>query len=237
MTAVPAPLEHTILAVLAEAKALGIRLNRTALFKFVYLLDCLHAEGHGGNTASEAQWYFHHYGPFAVDLAEGLDALTARGVIQSRDASFKGKDFTQYWLGEYPIGPTLADIGLHGGLASRFSQWLRKFSGDISKLLDHVYFNTLPMANAVPGSNLDFSELAQDAPSTRRPHAHIKDPTKILRLAQLQENMKQSFLARPSGNLVREIHRPIYDDVYRDAMALLDDGEAIDEPIVFNATL
>lgn len=237
MTAVPARLQHAILAVLAEAKALDIRLNRTALFKFVYLLDCLHAEGHNGETASGARWYFHHYGPYAIDLAEGLDALTARSIIQSRDASFKDKEFTQYWLGEYPVGPTLGDAGLHGGLASRFSQWLRTFAGDLSKLLDHVYFNTMPMAGAVPGENLDFGELAQEAPALRRPHTHIQDQAKILRLAQLQEKLKQSFLARPAANLVETIHRPIYDDVYRDAMALLDNGEAIDEPITFSATL
>lgn len=216
---------------------MDIRLNRTALFKFVYLLDCLHAEGHDGDTASQARWYFHHYGPFAIDLAEGLDALTTRGTIQSRDLSFKDKDFTQYWLGEYPVGPTLSDAGLQSGLASRFSLWLRTFAGDLSKLLDHVYFNTLPMVNAVPGAELDFSALAQEAPAVRRPHMHIKDQGKILRLSQLQEKLKQSFLARPTSNLVETIHRPIYDDVYRDAMTLLDNGETIDEPITFNATL
>ncbi|TDK26217.1 hypothetical protein E2F46_06360 [Luteimonas aestuarii] len=237
MTSVPERLQSAILAVLAEAKALNIRLNRTALFKFVYLLDCLHAESHNGSTASEAKWYFHHFGPFAVDLAEGLDALTALGIIQSHDGSFKGKDFTQYWLGEHPIGPTLTDAGLRGSQALRFSQWLRAFAGDMSKLLDHVYFDTLPMSNAVPGQSLDFKELAQEAPVGRRPHTHIKDQGKILRVAQLQEKLKQRFLARPTENLVETIHRPIYDDVYRDAMAMVDDGETIDDPIAFNASI
>lgn len=237
MQSVPANLQRAILAVLAEAKASNIRLNRTALFKFVYLLDCLHAEGHNGDTASEAHWYFHNYGPFSVDLAESLDTLTKTGLIQSSDGSLKGKDFTHYWLGEYPVGPTLSDVGLGGSLGTRFSQWLRTFAGDMSKLLDHVYFNTLPMANATPGSHLDFSNLAQDGPSTRRLVTHIKDQGKILKLAQLQEKIKQSFLGRHKRDLVETIHRPIYDETYREAMALLGDGETIDEPIAFKAAL
>lgn len=238
MPAVPAPLQNTVLAVLAQAKASGInRLGRTALFKFVYLLDCLHAEGHEGRTASEVHWYFHHFGPYAVDLANGIDELDKRSIIQSFAASHGNKEATVYWLGEYPIGPSLSDVGLTPLQSATFSTWLRQFRNDLSKLLDHVYFRTFPMQHATPGSSIDFKTLAEQARAKPHVRTHIKDPARMLRLLQLQEKLKNSRQQRRPQDLINEIHRPIYDDAYITSMAAMDEDDMIEEPINFSAKL
>lgn len=238
MPAVPAPLQNSVLAVLAQAKASGInRLGRTALFKFVYLLDCLHAESHEGKTASEVRWYFHHFGPYAIDLANGIDELDKRSVIQSFASSHGDKDTTQYWLGEYPIGPSLSDIGLMPLQAATFSSWLRQFSNDLSKLLNHVYFRTSPMQHAVPRAAIDFKVLADQTGAKPHSHTHIKDPARLMRLLQLQESLKKSHQRRRPQELINEIHRPIYDEIYETSMAAMDENDQIEEPIKFSAKL
>lgn len=238
MAAVPALLQNSVLAVLAQAKASGVdRLGRTALFKFVYLLDCLHAESHEGKTASQVNWYFHHFGPYAVDLATGIDELDRRSVIQSFTASYGNKDTTQYWLGEYPIGPSLSDIGLTQLQAATFSSWLRQFRNDLSKLLNHVYFRTSPMQHAAPGTAIDFDVLADQAGGKSHIHTHIKDPSRLMRLLQLQEILKNSHQKRRPQDLINEIHRPIYDDIYKASMAAMDEEDQIQAPINFSAKL
>lgn len=238
MPAVPAPLQNSVLAVLAQAKASGVnRLGRTALFKFVYLLDCLHAESHEGKTASEVHWYFHHFGPYAVDLASGIDELDKISVIQSIASSHGDKDTTQYWLGEYPLGPSLNDVGLTPLQAATFSAWLRLFRNDLSKLLNHVYFRTSPMQHAAPGATIDFKMLADQAGAKPHARTHIKDPARLMRILQLQESLKNSRQQRRPQDLINEIHRPIYDDIYETSMAAMDEDDKIEEPINFSAKL
>lgn len=238
MPAVPAPLEKSVLAVLAQAKASGVnRLGRTALFKFVYLLDCLHAESHEGKTASEARWYFHHFGPYAVDLANGIDELEKRSVIQSFSSNHRDKDTTQYWLGEYPIGPSLSEVGLTPMQAATFSLWLRQLSNDLSKLLNHVYFRTSPMQHATPGTTIDFKVLNREVAAASHSRTHIKDHGRLMRILQLRESLKNSHQQRRPEDLINEIHRPIYDDVYQTSMAAMDEDEQLEAPINFSARL
>lgn len=238
MAAVPAPLQNSVLAVLAAAKASDVdRLGRTALFKFVYLLDCLHAESHEGKTASQAKWYFHHFGPYAVDLANGIDELDHRGVIQSREASYGRKDSVQYWLGEYPVGPSLADVGLTALQAAKFSSWLHQFRNDLSKLLNHVYFETLPMRDVAPRAAIHFEALSDQASVKPHTHTHIKDHTRLMRILELQESLKNSHRKRRPQDLINEIHKPIYDEIYETAMTATDEDGQIEAPINFSAKL
>lgn len=238
MPVISAPLQNSVLAVLAHAKASGVnRLGRTALFKFVYLLDCLHAESHEGKTASEAHWYFHHFGPYAVDLANGIDELDKRSVIQSFAASRGDKDTTQYWVGEHPVGPSLTDVGLTPLQAATFSSWLRQFRNDLGKILNHVYFRTPPMQHATPGTDIDFGMFTDQAGGKPHIHTHIKDSSRLMRLLQLQETLKNSHQKRRPQDLINEIHRPMYDDIYQVSMAAMDEEDQIEAPINFSAKL
>lgn len=239
MPSVSPSIRSAVLAVLQEAKGLGVsRISKTSLVKLVYLLDCLYAEEHQGQTASKAHWYFHHYGPFAVDLVTGVETLGSQGVIQSLAAENRDKDFTLFWLGEYPSGPSLEDVGLSSASAGRFRHLAKKFANDLPRLLDHVYFKTVPMADAIPGRALSFEELATVGKPASHRHAHIRDNAKILRLLQLQEALKQKHVGAKLSARAIAAHRPIYDGEFERAMVASDLETAIpDEPVPFNASL
>lgn len=229
-----ARMKSTILAALEAAKEADVRaLTRTALVKYVYLLDCLYAEGHNGKTASGAQWHLNHFGPFAVDLVEAIDTFENQGVIQSRDGTAGNKDFKLYWLAEHTRGQRLSDFGLSGTQEHRFTTLLKKVANDLSKLLDHVYFDTPPMADARKvGDVLDFSPDKYPPQSAPRQHLHIKDPAKIFRLLELNEKLKQKRRARSNNALAWVTHRPIYDAAYREAMASADtETDVVSEPL------
>lgn len=223
MPAVSPTMRSAVLAVLQEAKQAGVRgISKTSLTKLVYLLDCLYAEGHGGQTLSGAHWYLHHYGPFATDLASAIDELGVQGVIQSKAGESKNKEFALFWLGEYPVGPRATDLGLSGSLASRFAGYISKYANDLSKLLDYVYFKTTPMRDASPGDQLDFHGLAIEGEQTPHRHTHIKDPAKIMRLLELSEAMRKKFEVGRASARAMAAHRPIYDGAFSRAMAEAD---------------
>lgn len=221
MAAVRVEMKDAILAVLREAKERGIgALTRTALIKFVYLLDCMHAEAHEGKTASGTKWLFHHFGPYAQALSAGVEEMARVGVVQSRAGETQDKEFAVYWLGEFPVGPSLADVGLNSGASTRFSRLMRDLGNDLPKLLDHVYFRTLPMQDATPGQPLGFDGLAGQGSTVHR-HTHIQDHSKIFRLAELAHKLSQKAVEGGNARALAA-HRPIYDDIYTDALSELD---------------
>ena len=227
-------MKSAILAALEAAKDADVRaLTRTALVKYVYLLDCLYAESHNGETASGAQWHLNHFGPFAVDLVETIDTFESQGVIQSREGTTRDKDFKLYWLPEHVRGQRLTDFGLSGLQEHRFTSLLKKFANDLSSLLDHVYFDTSPMVEAKKvGDVLDFSPDKYPPQSAPRQHLHIIDQSKIFRLLELNEKLKQKRRARNNNALAWATHRPIYDAAYKEAMAAADaEADVVLEPI------
>jgi hypothetical protein len=233
MQTVPASMQSVILAVLQEAREAGVgRLTRTTLFKLVYLLDCLHAEVHDGTIASGSEWYFHHYGPYAVNLAGEIDRLASRGIVQSLAGEHKDKEFTQYWIGEHPIGPSLKDVGLVGTSSSRFGSLLRKYSKDLSQLLNYTYFKTLPMQGATPGQPLDFCVLKEAASTKMHQRTTIKDHAKILKLAHLAQRLTETYKRDEGSTRAMKAHRPIYDQAFATVMDSMDleDDEQVSIP-------
>ncbi|MBV6804653.1 hypothetical protein ACDI97_06800 [Xanthomonas axonopodis pv. fascicularis] len=213
-------MQSAILAVLQTAKNLGMRgLTKTALMKYIYLLDCFYAQEHNGTIQSGSGWYLHHYGPFAVNLTSAIDEVSNRGLIQSRSGEYGNKDFSTYWLGEYPIGPEFTALGLSSTLSSRLTGLIRKFQGELPRLLDYVYFETVPMKGAEPGKPLDFSSLPDANIGQQLHHTHIKDQSKIMRLLQLSEAIKNKHEARKISTRALNAHKPIYDAHYFKAMA------------------
>ena len=238
MANIPSSIQSSVLAVLREAREAGIgKIARTTLFKLVYLLDCLHAESHDGQIASDARWYFHLYGPYAVDLASGIDEMASRGMVQSTSGELGDKEFSLYWLGEYPTGPSLADVGLAPGASSRFSWMVRKYSNDLSRLLDHVYFETLPMRNATPGEPIDFSVLTGQGQVQTHRHAHVIDQAKIFKLLEVSDRLTRKFEADSGNARAMAAHRPIYDRAFAESMTTMDREDQLEGPISFDAQL
>lgn len=230
-------IQSSVLAVLQAVKDAGLpSVTRTALVKLVYLLDCLHAEEHGGQTASQSRWYFDKFGPFAKDLVTGIDTMAHVGMLQSRNSEVREGDFTLYWLGEFPRGPRLRDLGLSIGNTGRFEQWVRKYSKDLPKLLDYVYFNTAPMEGATPGRALSFDLVAN--PSATGPYEPIRvsDQGRLFRLLELSHRIGQAYEAATDARSKQRAPAPIYDETYKRAMIAFDEQDAV-EDLSFRADL
>lgn len=231
-------MQDAVLAVLRAVREAGVgRINRTTLIKLVYLLDCLHAETHEGGTASGSAWYFYSYGPFAADLVGVIGEMVSRGTIHDYSAEHRDQEYTQYWLGEFPLGPTLSDVGLAPAQAARFGSLVRKFRQDLSGLLDHAYFKTLPMQLATPGQNIDFSVLRGVGEVKPHHQVGIMDQAKLLRILQLGASLERKY-AESEGNVrAMAAHRLIYDRAYSEGMTAMD-AELLNEPdIQFTALL
>lgn len=238
MPPVPVPMQDAVLAVLRAVREAGLgRINRTTLIKLVYLLDCLHAETHEGETASGSAWYFYSYGPFATNLVGAVGEMANRGIIHDYSAEHRDQEYTQYWLGEFPLGPALSDVGLAPAQAARFGSLIRKFRQDLSGLLDHTYFKTLPMRVAKPGQNIDFSVLRGVGDVKPHHQVGITDQTKLMRILQLGTSLERKYADLEGNARAMAAHRPIYDRAYRDGMAAMDAELQDESDIQFTAHL
>lgn len=152
-------LDNTLLAILRLAHEHNDGgLIRTALVKYVYLLDVLCAR-QSGETWTKAEWRFIHFGPYAASIGDGIDSAAKRGLIglvtgEELDAD---RDFSLYSFPSHSQAPTLRQLGTPGSVALELTSLVRRFKNDLSTLLDYVYFRTEPMEHAIPKSTLDFS--------------------------------------------------------------------------------
>lgn len=223
-------MQDVILAVLRAVREAGLgRITRTTLIKLIYLLDCLHAETHGGRTASGSAWYFYSYGPYASDLAGAVGEMASRGIIHDYSAEHGDQEYTQYWLGEFPLGPALSDVGLAPAQAARFGSLIRKFRQDLSGLLDHTYFKTLPMRLATPGQNIDFSVLRGVGEVKPHHQVGITNQTRLMRILQLGANLERKYADLEGNARAMAAHCPIYDRAYSEGMTAMD-AELQNEP-------
>lgn len=148
-----------ILAILLETKQAGVgKVTRTALIKYLYLLDLWFAEESGGATFTKAEWKFHHFGPYADALASALDFLSTQPAVEHEDRDRTDKSYSLYWLGAAAQVKPLEAL-VPQDVRIRLEVAVRRFANDLSSLLSYVYFETEPMRNARPGDLLSFTGL------------------------------------------------------------------------------
>lgn len=153
-------LEDTILGILLFAKEQGVHsLLKTALIKYLYLLDVFNAEEQDGSkTWTELTWKFYHFGPFSVEIQSALDKVVTKGKIVKNIAERDdATDAIIYTLSEYQRPKSLKELGLSGYVTTRLKPVVYKYSHNLPGLLNYVYFDTLPMEDANPNDELDFS--------------------------------------------------------------------------------
>lgn len=141
----------------ARAVDRDVTLNQTKLVKLLYLIDVERAAS-GRPSLTGLRWIFFHYGPYALELPQTLDPLEGTALIVDgyKDARL------------YRAAPEAPD-GEDWPPATRrlLDEVIRRFAGlDLNELLDHVYFHTPPMRDAIRGEPLDMSR-ARSEPERR----------------------------------------------------------------------
>lgn len=213
-------LEQTIIAILSEAKSQDASsVLRTALVKYIYLLDVYTAEETNGSIFSGLDWQFVHFGPYAASMSQAIDALSASGAINEYTNSREGDGagYSIYSLKASSKVVNHKELGISAGVWLRLSSDIRRYKNSLPKLLDYVYFETTPMKGAVPGSTLDFNDCEKlslrRVEMTSLPKKKIRKTLDKLR-AMIEED-KQAISSSP-------FKAALYDDAYFEAMAIAD---------------
>ena len=141
----------------ARAVDRGVTLNQTKLVKLLYVID-VERVASGRPSLTGLRWIFFHYGPYALELPQALEPLEGTVLIVEgyKDARL------------YRAAPQAPD-GEDWPPATRrqVDDVIRRFAAlDLNELLDHVYFHTPPMRDAIRGEPLDMSR-ARSEPEPR----------------------------------------------------------------------
>lgn len=152
--------KDAILSILLEVKQAGIgKITRTALIKYLYLLDYWTAEETGGEIFTGTEWRFHHFGPYSDVLAADIDWLSTQPSVEKEESTGKSVDYFLYSLGEWAKAQTFESLGLPITVRLNLIEAIKHYSGDLNGLLGFVYFKTEPMQRAKPGDILSFAGL------------------------------------------------------------------------------
>ena len=202
-------------AILLEAKAAGVpKPTRTALVKYLYLLDVFYAEETAGQTWTGLTWRFHHFGPYSDAAVAALDRLVEQGLVVQEDVSTRDRDYSLYQLGEWSKAVALTGLGIPTDVRLAIEQAARKFAADLYGLLDYVYFRTAPMRDAFPGDQLSFLgarkvDYKEDVKLKKIP---LRDKKTIERIKQLVSAIGRQYATSRVGT--SEGTPPIFDNAF-----------------------
>ena len=193
-------------------------LNKTALVKLVYLVDveCCRKLG---RPATGLEWKFHHYGPYSAKLERDIndnafihvfgDHNSGYGFVPSSD----WKDIHAAFNKSFdPAVGRIAD-----GVAT---QWGLE---PLETLLEYVYFETEPMQDVRRGETLDFSKIQPEETSTRRVPRLSFSGEFISDLRSRWDERRKS--PNPPGREKPTPSEPIFDEIYEEALGLMDEDE------------
>lgn len=145
-----------------------IRLTTNRLVKFIYLADLYHARLKGGQTLTGFPWRFIYYGPYCGEAMQFIDQTVSDGLIckTTRESYFnKDKDYNIFTCKDEEAEKI--EESIHIGILGQIQKAIRTFGDDTPQLLDYVYFDTEPMADARKGDLLDFSKASRQAPNKK----------------------------------------------------------------------
>lgn len=124
--------------------------GRVQFTKYLYLVDYCQWRFKGAQ-ATDAQWIFYHYGPWATAAAEAMDELAVSYGFSWGEEEETVLRFVRVDEPPAPLSPGLEGIIQH---------ILRAFRNvDLNRLLDFAYNQTEPMLHAKRGEALDFATI------------------------------------------------------------------------------
>lgn len=135
------------------------KLTTVRVVKFLYLSDLYYARSHKGKTLTGWPWAFVYYGPYCNEAMKAIDNVVFAGVICRETFASKfpdSKDYNLFTCND-PDAKSLEDE-LPIEMLSQLKEDIKRYGEDTAALLDYVYFDTEPMADAKKEELLDFSK-------------------------------------------------------------------------------
>ncbi|MGO9201264.1 MAG: hypothetical protein ACLQM8_12115, partial [Limisphaerales bacterium] len=175
---------------LSRASRDRVGLGTTKLVKLFYLIDHEYYRWHR-RTLTDAAWRFYHFGPYCeelVEAAQSADGIEAEPAFEFSEGKFyQGYRVTQWHADASRRWPA----PVRGVVESVYQRW-----GGVTLplVLDHVYFETLPMLQATRFEPLDFSVI----PEPRQPVETARDFSKLISNDK-REGLRRRLQAREGG--------------------------------------
>lgn len=183
--------------------------GRVQFTKYLYLIDYCHWRFHG-RQASDAQWIFYHYGPWAQEAHEAMNELA---VVYGFGWGEEEGTVLRFVRVEEP---RRLDFGLEGIM----QQIVRAFkNSDLNRVLEFAYNQTEPMLVAKRGDKLDFQTVPVDKsmPLFVTPAAKPQDfklsPARAAQLATMRG--KRAELQALGERWRREREAPAFQEAMR----------------------
>lgn len=180
-----------IIYILKIAHDYGEIISKTQLIKFLYLADLIFARRHGGRTWTGWQWRYWHFGPYCEEAVRSIQDAACSGFISLEEQTDGEKEFEILKLTPKAFNQKI-DVPVE--FEGLLPKWIKKYGGDLYRLLDFIYHNTEPMIEAEKGQILDFSHCL---PSTKL-YAYGKE----LKLPPMSKKKKE-LLKRKIKNLTK----------------------------------
>jgi hypothetical protein len=210
------------LAILTRIEEREGSANKTKLLKLLYLADIENYRV-TGETLTGFDWIFYLYGPWSAEYDSLLEQLEAEGVVSIERWTSKGLE------GERVVPKERVSLEIlkiptdaHYRTLNYVDIWA---DGNVSKLLDYVYFQTEPMHGAEKLQHLDFTKVSKEPPQLYRRRASKTEKRDLNRLRerfnQLRDESNQAGAWKP----IQFESGPV-DDALLNALSTLENEEA-----------
>lgn len=207
-----------IQAIATFAREKDAYLSKTKLLKLLYLFDVEYYRTHR-RTFTEFSWKFFHLGPWTNEFDPILDELVREGGLVPKQSTHPEYESTNYLPAEpIEIDVVLTNIRDEGALKRVLNAWVERPVGEV---LDHVYFRTEPMENAVRNTPLDFSLIPAEQPTKYARSSSNTSPKDVAKMRQaLAERQRQ---LKTQQSLSPPFTPPRYDSEFFQAMSKLEE--------------
>jgi hypothetical protein len=202
------------------------------LLKYVYLADLAFATRNNGETFTGIEWKFYNFGPWSQTVHSRIEPALKSILAQCEThESHFGDDDWQRWSKRDKNLLVNKQREIPPVITMTLKRDIHKFLKSTPNLLDYVY-STKPMLSAAPNELLDFSSTMKKkievSPVILKFDKISNKKKKVL--DNKMDNLRASFLEKKNkrANLVNPVAKPRYDEVYLDAITLLDKAEVED---------
>jgi hypothetical protein len=200
-------------------------ISKIRIVKLLYLIDVEHYRTYG-KTLTGLEWIFYRYGPYAFAIDSAVRQL-GFDLGEEEVTTAAGYPAYVYRVEEPQSLEDIVSFAVQSMIDRKIKQWALE---DTRFLLDYVYTATEPMQQATFGQKLDFSKI-QRGLDTHRPARHLKIAAD--KSAVIQKLLKD----RRELSWKQKSPQPQYDELYFEAMNLMDQEEKRGRRIIGKAEI
>ncbi len=208
-------LKELVIAIVSRVTESGVKVSKTKLLKLLYLFDIEWYRTHQ-DTFTGFNWKFYLLGPWTDEYDPVLDKYEGNGLEREKTKDTYGTEFIK----------TDETVRLRDLFSTRdeeiiLEDMIRTWAKvPTEEILDHIYFRTEPMDEAVRDERLDFRKVSTEPP---RKYRRTRSGLTKQQLNAMRERVAYRLQAvRKRERELPEFTQPDYDEVFFDAMDQLE---------------